>query len=158
MTYGVVNTLESLQGQAMKISDFARAARCQTDTVRYYEKSGLLPAPGRTPGNYRIYGRDHLIRLRFIRNCRALDMTHAEIRVLLDALDAPDASCAPANAMIKEHLGHVDARILELQRLRAQLRTLQQHCGTKEIGSCSILAALSQLEPPPERPRRTHLG
>ena len=142
----------------MKIGDLARAAHCGTDTVRYYEKSGLLPAPGRTAGNYRVYDQSHLTRLRFIRNCRALDMTHEEIRVLLDALDSPEPGCAPANAMIQAHLGHVDARIAELQHLRQQLTTLQRHCGDSEAGGCSILDALSRLDPPAERARHTHLG
>ena len=141
----------------MKIGDLAHAAHCQTDTVRYYEKSGLLPAPRRTQGNYRIYERSHLIRLRFIRNCRALDMTHAEIRVLLEAFDSPLVGCASANTMIQEHLSHVDARIIELQCLRAKLLTLQQHCGAQETGNCSILTALSQVDPPTERPCHTHL-
>lgn len=144
--------------KTMKIGELARAAHCEADTVRYYEKSGLLPAPARTEGNYRVYETHHLTRLRFIRNCRALDMTHDEIRVLLDALDSPEPGCGPANAMIQTHLGHVEARIAELVQLRDQLAALQRHCGAAEADGCSILDALARLDPPRGRPRHTHLG
>ena len=62
----------------MKIGELARLGQCTIETVRYYEKAGLLPPPGRTGSNYRHYGDAHVARLRFIRNCRALDMTHDE--------------------------------------------------------------------------------
>ena len=67
----------------MKIGELADMAQCTVETVRYYEKEGLLPAPARTTGNFREYGAEHVDRLCFIRNCRALDMSHSEIRTLL---------------------------------------------------------------------------
>ena len=78
----------------MKIGELAQSARCSVETVRYYEKEGLLPAPERGQNNYRIYGTAHVERLRLIRNCRALDMTLEEIRVLLMA--APLGAQGPA--------------------------------------------------------------
>jgi len=63
----------------MKIGGLANVAQCTVETVRYDEKEGLRPEPARTPGHFRVYGPEHLERLRFIRNCRALDMRHAEI-------------------------------------------------------------------------------
>ena len=59
----------------MKIGELAKLADCQVETVRYYEREGLLPAPARSEGNYRLYSSEHLERLTFIRNCRTLDMT-----------------------------------------------------------------------------------
>jgi DNA-binding transcriptional MerR regulator len=67
----------------MKIGELARIAMTQVETIRYYERAGLLPETARTEGNYRIYGDAHVERLSFIRNCRNLDMTLEEIRVLL---------------------------------------------------------------------------
>ncbi|MGL6014243.1 MAG: MerR family transcriptional regulator, partial [Shewanella oncorhynchi] len=67
----------------MKIGELAQAAQCTVETIRYYEKEALLPEPARTNSNYRDYNQRHLDRLSFIRNCRALDMTHQEIRALL---------------------------------------------------------------------------
>ncbi|GAD65023.1 MerR family transcriptional regulator, partial [Aquipseudomonas alcaligenes] len=57
----------------MKIGELGKQADCQVETIRYYEREGLLPVPGRSEGNYRVYGKEHLERLVFIRNCRTLD-------------------------------------------------------------------------------------
>lgn len=73
----------------MKIGVLAKQADCPVETVRYYEREGLLPAPARTEGNYRLYSSEHLERLTFIRNCRTLDMTLDEIRRLLALMDSP---------------------------------------------------------------------
>ena len=77
----------------MKIGELAQVGQCTVETVRYYEKEGLLPAPARTAGNFRQYGPIHVERLRFIRNCRALDMTHDEIRALLVLIEQPASDC-----------------------------------------------------------------
>ncbi|RYF47547.1 MAG: Cd(II)/Pb(II)-responsive transcriptional regulator [Comamonadaceae bacterium] len=142
----------------MKIGELARMTHSTPETVRYYEKEGLLAQPARTDGNYRNYGPEHVERLRFIRNCRALDMTHEEIRVLLQAMDAPDAGCASANAMVDEHIGHIDARISELQSLKAQLTTLRARCSGDGTGDCGILTGLTQLQTSDTPTRQTHLG
>jgi DNA-binding transcriptional MerR regulator len=73
----------------MKIGELAQVAQTTVETVRYYEKEGLLPETARTAGNFRVYGAAHLERLRFIRNCRALDMSHGEIHTLLGLTDRP---------------------------------------------------------------------
>jgi Cd(II)/Pb(II)-responsive transcriptional regulator len=91
----------------MKIGELARAARAQVETIRYYEREGLLPPAPRSDGNYRIYGPVHVERLAFIRHCRSLDMPLAEIRVLLRFKDAPQAECGEVNALLDEHIGHV---------------------------------------------------
>lgn len=142
----------------MKIGELAKAAHSTPETVRYYEKEGLLPAPERSDSNYRSYGPAHLERLRFIRNCRALDMTHSEIRVLLGAMDAPASSCGLANAMVDEHIGHVHARIAELQALKQQLTDLRAQCQSGDSGACGILQGLATLETEPTTTRHTHLG
>jgi DNA-binding transcriptional MerR regulator len=82
---------------AMKIGELAKTAQTQTETIRYYEREGLLPEAARTDANYRIYDESHVQRLAFIRHCRSLDMTLAEIRTLLDFKDAPAGSCADVN-------------------------------------------------------------
>ena len=68
----------------MKIGELAAATGTPIETIRYYEREGLLPAPDRTVGNFRIYDETHLSRLEFVRHCRALDMNLDEIRVLLE--------------------------------------------------------------------------
>lgn len=143
----------------MKIGQLAQEAQCTVETVRYYEKAGLLPAPGRTSGNYRHYGPQHVERLRFIRNCRALDMTHGEIRALLAVVDGPAASCGSVNDLLAEHIGHVDARIAELQQLKRHLIALSARCQNDgSLDRCGILHELAEMDTELRRPRATHLG
>jgi DNA-binding transcriptional MerR regulator len=78
----------------MKIGELAKATATQIETIRYYEREGLLPEPGRSGGNYRVYDKTHAQRLSFIRRCRALDMNLDKIRVLLRSKDAPAENCA----------------------------------------------------------------
>lgn len=128
----------------MKIGDLATLARTQVDTVRYYEREGLLPAAPRSEGNYRIYGPEHVERLAFIRHCRSLDMALEEVRVLLRFKDAPDAACGDVNALLDAHIGHVGARIHELQQLEEQLKGLRRQCtGIQDAAHCGILGGLS---------------
>lgn len=143
----------------MKIGELAKVAQCTVETVRYYEKEGLLPAPARTSGNYRHYGPSHVERLRFIRNCRALDMTHGEIHALLALLDGPADSCGSVNDLLDAHIGHVDARIAELRQLEQQLVALRARCrDARSLDQCGILHGLTEMEVEPRRQRDTHLG
>jgi len=143
----------------MKIGELAQAANCSSETVRYYEKAGLLPAPTRNASNYRLYNPAHLERLRLIRNCRSLDMTHDEIRSLLHSLDTAVQDCAPVNQLLDEHIGHVDARIRELQQLRGQLVALRQRCAEgRAVEHCGIIEGLNAMEVPPAASHGSHLG
>ena len=128
----------------MKIGELAKKAGCQVETVRYYEREGLLPAPARSEGNYRLYGAQHLERLVFIRNCRTLDMTLEEIQRLLALRDLPHESCAGINSLVDEHIEHVQARIDSLQALRDQLTELRDRCNDpKGAEDCGILRQLN---------------
>jgi Cd(II)/Pb(II)-responsive transcriptional regulator len=129
----------------MKIGQLAQATGTQADTIRYYEKQGLLPSPSRTEGNYRVYGAAHVERLAFIRHCRCLDMTLDEIRVLLRFKDAPGASCGEVDALLDGHIGHVVARIRELRALEKELRGLRLQCAPGQAaGDCGILEGLEK--------------
>ena len=129
----------------MKIGQLAAAAGTQVETIRYYEQQGLLPAPARTEGNYRLYDTGHVERLAFIRHCRCLDMALDEIRVLLRYKDAPAGSCAPVNDLLDQHIGHVASRIAELKALERQLRGLRNQCAPgQEAAGCGILGGLEQ--------------
>lgn len=143
----------------MKIGDLARVTQCTVETVRYYESVGLLPEPTRTSANYRDYGDAHVERLRFIRNCRALDMTHEEIRGLLVLMDQPDGDCSGVNDLVDEHIRHVEARILELADLKQQLVTLRARCVESQSGEvCGIIRELTTREAEPKQDKQTHLG
>jgi Cd(II)/Pb(II)-responsive transcriptional regulator len=143
----------------MKIGELAAAAGTQIETIRYYEREGLLPEPERSGGNYRIYGQAHADRLSFIRHCRALDMNLDEVRVLLRFKDAPGENCGEVNALLDEHIGHVAARMRELRDLDKELRALRDLCRVaKDAGHCGILNELSNAARPTASRAASHLA
>lgn len=143
----------------MKIGELAQVAHCSVETIRYYEKENLLSAPARTPGNFRLYGPEHVERLRFIRNCRALDMSHEEIHALLRLADQPAESCGAINAVFDQHIAHVDERIQELLQLKLQLTNLSNRCQNEQApNACGILQGLVAMQTDPRPERHTHLG
>ena len=128
----------------LTIGALADRMQCQTETIRFYEKEGLLPAPARSAGNYRLYGQQHLERLAFIRRCRSLDMTLDEIRVLLQLRDKPAANCVEVSSLLDEHIRHVADRIGDLRTLQQQLHDLRQLCASAESHGCGILQELAR--------------
>ena len=145
----------------MKISELAQATSTPADTMRYYEREGLLPEPARAGNNYRVYGPAHAERLAFIRQARGLDMSLDEIRVLLRWQAEPGADCGAVNALVDEHIGHIATRIRELRALEKQLKTLRAQCQqASDTAHCGILAGLSQVDAgaPPAAPPHQHIG
>ncbi|WP_374562990.1 Cd(II)/Pb(II)-responsive transcriptional regulator [Ideonella sp.] len=127
----------------MRIGELARASGTPIETIRFYEREGLLPAPARTEGNYRIYAAAHAERLGFIRHCRNLDMTLDEVRALLRFRDSPQADCGEVNLLLDEHIEHVARRIRELKALEKELRTLRARCTAPHaIAECGILQGI----------------
>jgi len=131
----------------MKISELSTATGTPADTIRYYEREGLLPVPARGENNYRFYGAAHVERLAFIRQARGLDMSLQEIRALLHWQTDPGADCGAVNALVDEHIRHISARIRELRALERQLKVLRAQCRqVSDTAHCGILAGLGQVE------------
>ena len=129
----------------MKIGELAGRTECPVETIRYYERIGLLAPPRRAANNYRSYGERHAERLQFIRHCRALDMGLDEIRTLLGARDQPDSDCTDVNALLDRHIERVAGKIEELVALKRQLKQLRGCCvSTQASHACGILHALSE--------------
>jgi Cd(II)/Pb(II)-responsive transcriptional regulator len=127
----------------MRIGNLAEATGTPVETIRFYEREGLLPAAQRSDNNYRLYTATHAERLAFIRQCRNLDMALDEIRSLLRLRDAPSADCGEVNALLDEHIGHVAQRIRELRALEKQLKVLRARCAAPQaIDDCGILSGL----------------
>lgn len=144
----------------MKIGELSAASDTSVETIRYYEREGLLPEPARTQGNFRSYEASHLERLQFIRYCRGLDMTLDEVRVLLRVKDNPSDDCGNVNDLIDQHIGHVSTRIRELKALESELKALRQRCGTARASDqCGILTglAVAAQEPGAGHRMKTHL-
>jgi Cd(II)/Pb(II)-responsive transcriptional regulator len=128
----------------MKIGEVSGHASVPVETIRYYEKIGLLLKPDRDASGYRVYRNAHLNRLLFIKRCRNLDMTQDEIRELIRLSENPEADCHEVDALLARHLSHVRDRLNELANLETALQQLQQACskaGTVE--ECGIMGGLS---------------
>jgi Cd(II)/Pb(II)-responsive transcriptional regulator len=141
----------------MRIGDLAAATGIPVETIRFYEREGLLPKARRADNNYRVYGATHAERLGFIRHCRNLDMTLDEVRALLRLREQPARDCAEVDALLDEHIGHVKQRIRELRALQSDLKLLRARCaGTHAIDDCGILSGLDAAASRPRNagPRR----
>ncbi|MEH6442963.1 MAG: Cd(II)/Pb(II)-responsive transcriptional regulator [Oceanospirillaceae bacterium] len=128
----------------MKIGELAKKLNCTVETIRYYEKIGLIPASIRDQNNnYRHYNQSHIEKLTFVRHCRALAMSHEEILELQKARAQSGQSCHEIDKVIDNHLLHVSSRIIELQALEEQLLALRKQCltpGSNE--NCGIIQGL----------------
>jgi len=143
----------------MKIGDLSAQSGTPVETIRFYEREGLLPKPSRTISNYRIYEGPHVERLAFIRHCRSLDMALDEIRALLALQAAPNESCEAVNNVLDEHIEHVAQRIRELTALKKQLAALRGQCAqAKDVAHCGILSGLGQGETLEQQTARQHVS
>ncbi|WP_137839868.1 Cd(II)/Pb(II)-responsive transcriptional regulator [Aquabacterium sp.] len=143
----------------MKIGDLSAQSGTPVETIRFYEREGLLPKPSRTISNYRIYEGPHVERLAFIRHCRSLDMALDEIRALLALQAAPNESCEAVNNVLDEHIEHVAQRIRELTALKKQLVALRGQCAqAKDVAHCGILSGLGQGETLEQQTARQHVS
>jgi Cu(I)-responsive transcriptional regulator len=129
--------------QQFSIGDLAKATETKVETIRYYERIGLLPEPGRTSGNYRSYSDQHLGRLSFVRRARDLGFSIEQVRALLGLSDQRDRSCATVDAIAREHLSEVDRKISDLRKLRRELGALIKQCDHGTVADCRIIEALA---------------
>jgi Hg(II)-responsive transcriptional regulator len=132
----------------LTIGEVARATGTQTETIRYYERIGLLPAPPRTAARYRIYGRSDVNRLAFVKRSRDLGFTLEEVHVLLTLAQEGDRNCKDVDAVARRHLTDVEGKIADLRRLAKELRHVIGQCRGGSISECRIIEALA-----PERAR-----
>ncbi|MCW5238442.1 Cd(II)/Pb(II)-responsive transcriptional regulator [Verminephrobacter eiseniae] len=128
---------------AMRIGELGRATGVDIETIRYYEKIGLLPAPARSDNGYRSYAQPHLERLAFIRHCRALDISLADVKRLLDFVAQPGADCGDIDRLIDAQLARARARLKSMRALERQLAALRARCHPRQVaGECGILHEL----------------
>ena len=138
--------------RGLKIGKLAQAAEVNFETVRYYERIGLMPRPTRTKGGHRHYGHEHLRQLTFIRRARELGFRIEEIRSLLALNKSRNGSCADVKAIAARHLADVREKISALTKLERTLAVLIEGC-TEARSLCPILDMLDS-EMPPRRDAR----
>lgn len=136
----------------MRIGELARRTATAVDTIRYYERVGLLPAPARTSSNYRSYSAAEVERLKFIRRCRDLDIPVADIHDLLRFCGSPRQHCRDVDALLERHIRQIESRIDELNVLARELRQLRAVCRDPGAATgCRTLQSLRQARPDPRR-------
>ena len=124
------------------IGELSRHTGCNIETIRYYERIGLLPPPPRTEGGHRLYADEHLKRLTFIRRSRELGFTLREVRGLLELVDGGDFTCEEVRVLTLEHLGEVRQKVADLRKLERVLKTMAAQCSGGNVPECPIVEAL----------------
>lgn len=127
----------------MKIGELATATATKVETVRYYEKIGLLRPPARSTSNYRDYASEHLARLSFIRRARDLGFTLEAVRELLALSDDAGQSCEAVDEIASAHLADVERKIADLSALRSELTRVLGSCRHGTIADCKIIESLA---------------
>jgi len=130
------------ENMTYSIGSLASESGCKVVTIRFYERSGLLPKPDRSAAGYRVFNSEHLRRLRFIRRSRDLGFSLSEIRELLSLADQQNKSCDVVDDVVAEHLGAVRQRIDELRALERELVRIRSACKGGRIEDCRIVDAL----------------
>ena len=128
--------------KSMQRAELAQRTGCNLETVRYYEKVGLLPAPPRTPAGYRSYDATHERRVRFILRARELGFALDEIRELLHLADERDQPCADVRAVAAAHLNDVRAKLADLRRMERVLKDVIAQCGNGTQPECPLMETL----------------
>jgi Cu(I)-responsive transcriptional regulator len=132
-----------MTSETYRIGELARATGMKVETIRYYERIGLLPSPARTAGNYRAYIRPHLERLSFIRRGRDLGFSLDAVRELLRLSDDRRQPCSEVDQVACTHLAEVESKIADLTLLRDELRQLIEQCRHGTVADCRIIEALA---------------
>ncbi|HEY8031639.1 MAG TPA: helix-turn-helix domain-containing protein [Methylocella sp.] len=131
----------------LTIGPLAKASGVHLETVRYYERIGLMPKPSRTASNYRNFGPEHLERLCFIRRAREIGFSIREIKELLALAEPGRASCAEVKTLTAIHLGEVRAKIADLRRLEVVLAGALDRCLMEPAPACPVLDMLATPRP-----------
>jgi Cu(I)-responsive transcriptional regulator len=128
--------------ERLTIGRLAKATGTKVETIRWYEKVGLIDPPQRTDANYRVYAQRDLARLSFIRRARNLGFSLDQIRALIDIADQQDRDCATVDAIASAHLEEIDRKIADLTALRRELGAVVASCRGGSVANCRILEAL----------------
>lgn len=126
----------------MQMKELSRATGVDVETIRFYEKQGLLPTPARRENGYRVYEAVHLERLAFIRHCRALDMPLLDVKRLLGLVEASEENLGEVDVLVDQQLVRVRARLKSMRALEKQLSQLRARCSGTHDGHCGILDEL----------------
>lgn len=128
----------------MRIGELATATGIRAETIRFYEKEGLLPPPARTSANYRSYGSAHRQRLSFVRRARDLGFRLEDVRELINLADDRNRLCGAVDRIATTHLQEIEAKIADLGKMRDELTRLLGNCRNCTVNNCHNIETLEQ--------------
>lgn len=134
---------DHVSGKRLQRAEMARRTGCNLETIRYYEKTGMMPDPPRTASGYRVYDETHISRLRFILRARELGFSIEQIRGLLDLVDGGTQTCAEVKERTERHLADVRARMADLKGIERVLAATAAKCSGEDVPECPVLEALA---------------
>lgn len=138
---------------SISIGLLARQAGCSVPTIRYYEDIGLLPAVPRTEGGRRVYGKETVRRLSFIRRCRDFGFSIEQVRELVGLVDEPSRPCVEVREVAAKHLAQVRDKLAELQALERSMAAFVGSCDTACAGGAAVdCTILEDLASPGDTP------
>jgi len=135
-------------GDGLPIGKLAEQSGVNIETIRYYEKVGVMPAPDRTAGGYRVYRPSHVKRLSFVRRGRELGFSLDELRGLLRLVDGHNYTCAEVRALTLNHVAEIRRKIRDLRRLERVMANMAARCVGSRVPECPIIDALFESESP----------
>ena len=135
------------RGPALAIGALSKRTGVNIETIRFYERAGILPKPPRSAGGHRVYGEDHLKRLNFVRRSRQLGFSLDEVRGLLQIVDGGRYTCSEVKGITLDHLADVRRKIADLRRLERTLADVAGKCKGGKVPDCPIVDALFDARP-----------
>jgi MerR family mercuric resistance operon transcriptional regulator len=129
-------------GDGLPIGKLAAQSGVNIETIRYYEKVGVMPAPDRTAGGYRVYGPSHVKRLSFVRRGRELGFSLDELRGLLRLVDGHSHTCAEVRKLTLDHVAEIRRKVRDLRRLERVMADMAARCTGSRVPKCPIIDAL----------------
>ena len=132
-----------VSGKRLQRAEMAQRTGCNLETIRYYEKTGMMPDPPRTASGYRVYDKTHVSRLRFILRARELGFSIEQIRGLLELVDGGTQTCSEVKERTERHLAAVRAKSADLRRIEKVLAATAAQCSGEDVPDCPVLEALA---------------
>jgi MerR family mercuric resistance operon transcriptional regulator len=131
--------------ETLSIGEIAKAAEVGVETIRFYEREGLIEEPPRRPSGYRQYPPDTVRRVRFIRRAKDLGFTLKEVSELLSLRVHPGTACGDVKTLARAKVADIEAKIAELERMKVVLERLSKACGReRDMSACPILDSLEE--------------
>ncbi|HEV2364596.1 MAG TPA: helix-turn-helix domain-containing protein [Caulobacteraceae bacterium] len=137
----------SIARTEVTIGALAERSGVNIETIRFYEKIGVMPKPRRSDGGYRLYTLEHLKQLNFIRRGRELGFGLDELRGLLRLVDGRAYTCAEVRSLMLEHVADIRRKVADLRRLERVMKDISSRCSGEQVPDCPIVDALFQPQP-----------